>query len=251
MTGPDQDHVLVVYAHPNPASFTHAVLEQVVRGLAEGGHSYEVLDLYALGFDPVFSQHDSAQFVHHTTPEEVLDRAALERALVDAAGNPVKRFLARRWVQGRSLAEIVAFFESHQPDDVRAHQAKVARAQGLVFVAPVFWMGLPAILKGWLERVFAYGFAYTLNAEGWAGHLEGRIPLLDQRKGLIITPTFFTEAEYDTGWRDAMDTVLCDWNLQMAGVKETSHVYLYAARAVDPATRQEYLQRAYTLGRDF
>ena len=63
-------------------------------------------------------------------------------------------------------------------------------------------------------------------------------PLLDQRKDLILTPTFFTEAEYDTGWRAAMDTILCDWNLKMAGVKETSHVYLYAVNAVDPlATR--------------
>jgi NAD(P)H dehydrogenase (quinone) len=112
-------------------------------------------------------------------------------------------------------------------------------------------MGFPAILKGWMERVFAYGFAYTLTAEGWAGHLDGRVPLLTQRKGLIVTPTFFTEAEYDTGWRDAMDTVLCDWCLKMAGVQETSHIYFYAAVAADEATRTRYLNQAYTLGKEF
>ena len=248
-SGPE--HVLVVYAHPNPESFTHAVLDQIVRGLADAGHSYEVLDLYAIGFDPVFSLHDSTQFIHHTLPDGTLDRAVLGRILIDGAGNPIKRFMAKRWVKDKSLADMVKLFESNQPADVRAHQAKVARAQGLIFVAPVFWMGFPAILKGWLERVFAYGFAYTLSAEGWAGHLDGRVPLLNQRKGLIVTPTFFSEAEYDTGWRAAMDTILCDWNLKMAGVKETSHVYLYAVVAADPETRKDYLERAYALGRDF
>lgn len=63
-----------------------------------------------------------------------------------------------------------------------------------------------------------------------------------------VTPTFMTEAEYDTGWRAAMDTILCDWNLLMAGVKETNHVQ-YAVNAVESATREEYLERAYALGR--
>lgn len=251
MSGSGSDHVLVVYAHPNPQSFTHAVLDQIVRGLVDAGHSYEVLDLYAIGFNPVFSLHDSTQFIHHTLPEGTLDRDTLKRMLIEGAGNPLKRLMAKRWVKDKSSADIVKLFESNQPADVRAHQAKVARAQGLIFVAPVFWMGLPAILKGWLERVFAYGFAYTLTAEGWAGQLDGRVPLLNQRKGLIVTPTFFTEAEYDTGWRAAMDTILCDWNLKMAGVKEATHVYLYAVNAVDPEKRKEYLERAYALGREF
>ena len=81
MTDSDQDHVLVVYAHPNPESFTHAVLDEIVRGLTDGGHSYEVLDLYAIGFNPVFSLHDSTQFIHHTLPDGTVDRADLERIL--------------------------------------------------------------------------------------------------------------------------------------------------------------------------
>jgi NAD(P)H dehydrogenase (quinone) len=112
-------------------------------------------------------------------------------------------------------------------------------------------MGLPAIIKGWVERVFTYGFAYTLTPEGWRGDLSGRVPLLTQDKGLIVTPTFFTEEEYDRGWREAMDTVLCDWSLKMAGVKEAHHAYFYAATSVGDEKRQEYLQDAYRLGRAF
>ncbi len=86
------------------------------------------------------------------------------------------------------------------------------------FIAPVYWMGLPAILKGWFERVFAYGFAYTLDRDGWNGHLDGRVPLLTQRKGSIITPTFFTQEEYDRGgWQQAIDAILCDWGFRWRG----------------------------------
>lgn len=243
--------VLIVYAHNNPKSFTHAVLEQVTRGLTDAGHTYEVIDLYAIGFNPVFTMHDATQFVHHTVPHDKLDRSSLEQAIIESAGNPLRRWMARRWVRGRSLSDLVRVFEDNRPADVREHQEKVARADGLIFIAPIFWMGFPAILKGWLERVFAYGFAYSLDPRGWAGHLDGRISLLTHRKALIITPTFFTEAEYDTGWRQAMDTILCDWCLTMAGVQHAEHVYFYAVAAVDARTRTTYLAQAYELANTF
>ncbi|MCK4794598.1 MAG: NAD(P)H-dependent oxidoreductase, partial [Desulfobacteraceae bacterium] len=44
--------VLVVYSHPNPESFNHAILEAVLEGLSEAGHASDVIDLYKMGFDP-------------------------------------------------------------------------------------------------------------------------------------------------------------------------------------------------------
>jgi NAD(P)H dehydrogenase (quinone) len=240
--------VLVVYAHYNPESFCHAILDELTRGLADAGHGYEVVDLYGIGFDPVYREHDAASFVHESAP---WDEAALREMVVAGAGGPVRRIAAKRWLRGKQVDDIVRLVREKLPEDVREQQAKVARAEGLVFISPVFWMGFPAILKGWLERVFAYGFAYTLTPEGWKGNLEGRVPLLKQRKGLILTPTFFTEEEYDRGWRQAMDTILCDWGLEMAGVQEAEHVYFYAVLAAGDETRREYLQTAYRLGREF
>ena len=46
--------VLTVYAHNNPRSFCHGVLEQFTKGFQDAGHTSEVIDLYAIGFDPVF-----------------------------------------------------------------------------------------------------------------------------------------------------------------------------------------------------
>lgn len=244
-------NVLVVYAHPIPDSFTHAVLEQVTRGLDESPHTYKVNDLYASGFDPVFTDRDALQFLHESLPEEVLDAADPQQAVLRAARGPVRRYLAQRFLRGKGKREIAKALWERRPKDVQEQQALVAEADALIFVAPVYWMGFPAILKGWFERVFAYGFAYTLNSEGWKGDLEGRVPLLSQEKALVITPTFFTKEEYDKGWRDAVDTVICDWGLKMAGVKEAEHHYLYAVVAADDERRRGYLDDVYRLGRDF
>jgi NAD(P)H dehydrogenase (quinone) len=243
--------VLVVYAHYNSDSFTHALLDQVTRGLEDGGHDYTVNDLQASRFDPVFRLEDSVQFIHPTVPEELLDEADLREAVMGMAGDPLRRWLAKRWLRGKDRAALIKEIGKRKPKDVVEQQALVADAEGLVFVAPVFWMGLPALIKGWVERVFTYGFAYTLTPEGWKGDLNGRVPMLSQERGLIVTPTFFTEEEYDRGWREAMDTVLCDWSLKMAGVKEAHHAYFYAAGSVSDEKRQEYLQEAYRLGRKF
>jgi NAD(P)H dehydrogenase (quinone) len=47
--------VLVVYTHPSPSSYTASVLTRVLAGLEAAGHDVDVLDLYAIGFDPKLS----------------------------------------------------------------------------------------------------------------------------------------------------------------------------------------------------
>ena len=66
--------VLVVYAHPNPQSFNHAVLEEFTKGLKDGGHTFEVVDLYASKFDPCEKLEDLAQFTGGQMPKDVLDQ---------------------------------------------------------------------------------------------------------------------------------------------------------------------------------
>ena len=55
--------VLVVYAHPNPQSFNHAIVESFTEGLTEAGHTYEVVDLYAINFNPCLSGDDLAKLM--------------------------------------------------------------------------------------------------------------------------------------------------------------------------------------------
>ena len=53
--------VLTVFANPNPKSFCHAILKQFAKGLEDAGHTSEVVDLYAIRFNPVFRTQDFAR----------------------------------------------------------------------------------------------------------------------------------------------------------------------------------------------
>ena len=54
-------NVLVVYAHPHPASFGAALRDQVVDTLSAAGHRVDLIDLYREGFDPLLSPDELAQ----------------------------------------------------------------------------------------------------------------------------------------------------------------------------------------------
>lgn len=110
-------NVLVVYCHPSKNSFTYSVKESFIKGLKDGGHMYEISDLYADKFNPVMSE------------EEYL-REGFYRM-----NCPI-------------------------PEDVLNEQAKINRADAIAFIYPDFWTASPAMLEGWFQRVWTYGFAY-------------------------------------------------------------------------------------------
>ena len=119
-------HAYIVFAHPTRRSFTGAVLEALCRGLDEGGHTFEVGDLYAMEFrsDMTLAEYEREMNLHG-------DRA-------------------------RSLL----------PDDVIAEHEKIARADGVAFVFPVWWSDCPAKLKGRFDRVWVCGYAYDYDIPG-------------------------------------------------------------------------------------
>jgi NAD(P)H dehydrogenase (quinone) len=245
-------HVLTVFAHSSHKSFCHAVLEQFTRGLADAGHTNEVVDLYAIGFDPVLRDRDGPSWMDENVPQDILDRAHLRQELINSARGPFQRFLMRRWIGGKDDRAIIrALRAQHIPKDVIDQQQKVARAQALVFIAPVWFVGFPAILKGWFDRVFTLGFAFGLSEAGWRGDVAGRIPLLTHEKALIINTTIFNENAYQQGFGAAMNRLMDDWCLGYPGIKHVDHEYFYAVNGADDETRRRYLERAYTLGRDF
>jgi len=198
--------VLVIIAHANPKSFNHAVLEAFTRGLKDGGHSFEVVDLYAIKFDPSLKL-EEFPIVGIQTPKDVLEQ-----------------------------------------------QEKVAQADALALIYPIIWMNFPAILKGWLERVFNYGFAYNLTEAGMLqGDLSGRIGMLEHKKALLINTTAWSEASYreTPGMLDAMEKIMVEYALKYPGISNVEHIFLYQVPTVSDETRKEYLELAYRLGREF
>lgn len=245
-------NVLTVFAHPSPRSFCHSVLERFADGLRDAGHTNEVVDLYAIGFDPVLRERDNPNWMDEHAPQEILEGMHLRERMLEGARGPLKRFAMRRLLGDRDTRGIIRLLqERYRPKDVRVQQEKVARAQALALIAPVYFVGFPAMLKGWIERVFTLGFAFGLTPSAWKGDIEGRVPLLTHEKALIIQTTIFNEQAYLAGLADAMKALIDEWGFRYPGIKQVEHVYFYAVHGADDATRRGYLDRAYALGRGF
>ena len=166
--------VLTVYAHPNPTSFCHAVLEQFTRGLEDAGHTSEVVDLYAIKFNPVFGRDDYSFFAHESVPRELFDEAELRESMVRSSGGPIKRGSPSGGCATRISPSCCRSSRSRSRRTCSPSRRRSRGADGLAFVAPIFWMNLPAILRGWVERVFTYGFVYTMTEDGWRARRSQR-----------------------------------------------------------------------------
>jgi len=156
-----------------------------------------------------------------------------------------------RWLRNKDSAYISNLIRRLRPKDVVEQQKKVALAQALAIISPVWFVGFPAILKGWIERVFTYGFAYSLTRDGWKGDIKGRIPLFTHEKALLISTTLFDEESYQTGLGEAMKRLIDDFGFRYPGIKKVEHVYFYSVSAVGDGVRRNYLQEAYRLGKEF
>lgn len=243
--------VLIIFAHPNPKSFTRAILDHFVKGLKEAGHPFEVVDLYKIKFNPVFRDMDFSFFVDEDLPEDLFRQMDLRKMIVELAGGPVRRFIAKRYIKNKTDQDLIRLIRAQMPKDVLKQQKKVAEADVLVIITQVFWMHFPALVKGWMERVLTYGFAYKLNSDGWKGDPDGRIPLLNLKKAIIIQPTFFNEKVYrEKGFKEAMEKSIDDWSLKYPGIKQVDHIYFHSILAVSEETRKKYLEIAYLKGKD-
>jgi NAD(P)H dehydrogenase (quinone) len=145
-------NVLIVHAHPEPTSLTRTLVDESVRTLRTQGHDIEQSDLYAMRWKAVFDEHDFPA------------RKDFERlCFITESGH--------------------AYSTSRQTADVELEQRKLLAADAVIFQFPLWWFGMPAILKGWVDRVFAYGLAYGYRGEGnryryGAGGLQGKRALL-------------------------------------------------------------------------
>ncbi len=120
-------NVLIVYAHPEPLSFNAALKETAMTVLEEQGHAVRVNDLHAMAFNPVTTAQD---FPARAFPDRLV--IPREQSAAHAAGTTAP--------------------------DIAAEHAKLAWADAVIFQFPLWMYGLPAILKGWFDRVFSEGF---------------------------------------------------------------------------------------------
>jgi NAD(P)H dehydrogenase (quinone) len=171
-------NVLIVYAHEEPLSFNGAMKNAAIRTLEEQGHQVVVSDLYRMNFKAVA---DSADFLERKD-RHILVRQAEER-------------------YSSNLGTLAP--------DILLEQRKVLDCQLMIFQFPLWWFTLPAILKGWVDRVLSMGFAYDQDGR-WYDHggLKGRRAMLSFTTG--DPESCFTPR----GIHGSMEAIL--WPLQRA-----------------------------------
>ncbi|MDT0266397.1 NAD(P)H-dependent oxidoreductase [Streptomyces sp. DSM 44915] len=146
--------VLIVSAHPDPRSLTASLTGFAADELRRAGHEVRISDLYAMKWKAVL---DADDFPSRPAGDRLDVMAASEHA----------------YATGTLTA------------DVRAEQERLRWADAVILQFPLWWGAVPAILKGWLDRVLSGGFAYGENAKPpyGEGELAGRRALVSVTHG--------------------------------------------------------------------
>uniref|UniRef100_A0A3B3YF35 Ribosyldihydronicotinamide dehydrogenase [quinone] n=1 Tax=Poecilia mexicana TaxID=48701 RepID=A0A3B3YF35_9TELE len=123
--------VLIVYAHQSSGSFDTAAKDAVVDILTAQGCRVEVSDLYAMAFKAAATAKDVKGNLKSAENFCYLDESKLS------------------WEQG------------NLSDEITKEQSKLAEADLVIFQFPMYWFGVPGILKGWFDRVVTNGFDFS------------------------------------------------------------------------------------------
>lgn len=136
-------------------------------------------------------------------------------------------------VLSREDLELIA--EERYPNEITEEQKYISRADVIALVYPIWWSGMPAILKGYIERVFLEGFAFrTVN-----GKSE---PLLNGKKVMIFN-TLGSKGFFNTDEKlKVLDQITEECIFEYCGMEIHHHQYFESVKDVDDATRQKYLE---------
>jgi NAD(P)H dehydrogenase (quinone) len=159
-------NVFLVYAHPNPNSLNGQLKKYAIEELLNHGHEIKVSDLYAMNWKAIADANDFPG----RDPQIPLDYG---------------------------IASGEAYRTGTQTADITEEQKKLEWADVVVLQFPLWWYGMPAILKGWIDRVYALGFAYGVGEHGkdkWGERFgEGR---LQGKRAMICTTIGGRTAQY-------------------------------------------------------
>ena len=145
-------NVLIVYAHPEPLSFNAALRNTAQQQLERDGHTVQLSDLYGSRFQAVAGPDD---YVERANPGQYEYRTEMKHAL-----------------SGPGYV-----------DEIEAEQRKLQWCELLILQFPMWWFAPPGILKGWIDRVMTYGFAYAPGQKFEAGLLKGRRAVISVTTG--------------------------------------------------------------------
>lgn len=123
------------------------------------------------------------------------------------------------------------------PEDIRTEQNYIRQSDIVTFIYPIWWTGLPALLKGYIDRIFLYGFAYALDEN------MNVQPLLKGKKAIIINTSGAPNEYYDEiGMTKALEMTTDKGIFEFCGFEVLLHKIFGAVPYVDDNTRKGMLE---------
>jgi NAD(P)H dehydrogenase (quinone) len=181
--------------------------------------------------------HPDPESFSHSVAAELVEGVMLEGGSAEIADLAAERF------DPRFTLDDVALHRREGPPsvDIRSEQARIDRADALALVFPVYWWGLPGLLKGWIDRVFANGWAYDYRDDA---------PLVKRLGRLQVHLVGVGGADPDTyarhGYDGAMKTQIDHGIFDYCGARVLSSTLLLDVENQD---RSLHLASARTIGR--
>ena len=198
--------------------------------------------------DPVFKEHCIDSTYHPTWDKVYGDPAEPASAIVfgeKGSGKTAMRLQLARHLEQYNRE--TSFNPSLPvPADIELEQKKINRAEGLVFIYPVWWSDCPAKLKGWFDRVWTLGYAYSYEN---GNHVTSEVRV---KKALVICPAGHP-VEYleETGVAPSMRCIMLNDRLRGVGIGEAQMEILGGMVSQDQKVREQNLTRARELGKTF
>lgn len=123
------------------------------------------------------------------------------------------------------------------PEDIQQEQQLITQADLITLIYPLWWMGFPAILKGYLDRVLSHGFAYKTDESGSYG-------LLNDKKMLQFVTLGNNEQQYEKqGFLTALDCTLINGLFNYCGITEIQHYFFGDIHIIDDQSRKDILTK--------
>lgn len=122
------------------------------------------------------------------------------------------------------------------PDDIRAEHQHIAWANIITFIGPLWWGGLPALAKGYMDRVLSNGFAYTSDENGPKGLLT------DKKMFTIITGDAPENVYEQSGLFVGMNKIFDSIIAQFCEIQAAGHKYFMAVSVISDDERKAMLK---------
>lgn len=189
--------VLIIYGHPYEKSFNHAVLEHLQSNLRGRQISYEVLDLYKEGFDPVYTKQELALFHQGETTDPL----------------------------------------------VMPYLHKIKQVDTVIFITPIWWNDLPAMMKGFIDKVMkeGEGLSHTVTKTGVKGLLT------NVQHAYVLTTSTSPTIYFRLFCGNGIQRVFLNQTLKQLGIKRRRWLNFGGISNASQQRRQAYLHKIDTL----